>query len=250
MHRHPRPLTEHFSKMSSISVGNEANKKPRHIRSFVRREGRLTAAQKNALDMLWSHYGITYLGHNIDFDNAFGRKAERIMEIGFGNGEALLALTQQYPEKDFIGIEVHRPGVGQLLSALEQRRMTNVRLFCHDAIDILQNGIPDNSLNAVHLFFPDPWPKKRHHKRRIVQPPFVDTLYRLLCAGGLFYIATDWTDYAEHIRQVLASYSGFKPVDSSAPRLSLMQRPATKFERRGRKLNHPIHDLIYQKSGT
>lgn len=233
----------------AIFAENELNVRQRHIRSFVRREGRLTFAQKRALESLWPRYGIDYAGCAIDFNVQFGREAERILEIGFGNGEALLASALRHPEKDFIGIEVHRPGIGHLLSALDQQHLTNVRLFCHDAIEVLDQCIDDENLDAVHLFFPDPWPKKRHHKRRIVQTVFMDKIHRVLQAEGIFYAATDWADYARHIQVVLADYKQFvELVPSEIPRHRVIQRPITKFELRGQKLNHDIHDLIYKKT--
>lgn len=220
-----------------------ASAKVRPVRSFVLRAGRLTAAQQRALETLWPDYGIDYAPRLLDLDEVFGRHAPRVVEIGFGNGEVLLALAEAMPDHDFLGIEVHEPGVGHCLLGLARRGLTNVRLIRHDAIEVLAQQIPDGSLARVNLFFPDPWPKKRHHKRRIVQPDFVALLAAKLEHGGLFHVATDWPNYAEHIEAVLASATMLVAVPGLPP-----ARPGTRFEARGQRLGHPIWERCYRRA--
>jgi len=218
----------------------------RTIRSFVKREGRLTNGQQHALDHLWPEFGIDYSDVTIDMDAVFGRQAERILEIGFGNGESLWQMASEQPDKDFIGIEVHRPGVGRLLKKIEDSGMQNLRLICHDAIDVLKQQITDNSLDRVQLFFPDPWHKKKHHKRRIVQAEFAELIAQKLKAGGIFHLATDWQHYAEHMLEVLNNcpqLQNLSPQNDFVPRPD--ERPLTKFERRGHRLGHGVWDLFY-----
>ena len=219
----------------------------RRIRSFVRREGRLTPAQQRALDELWSTYGLEP-DRRLEAAAVFGRRAPLTLEIGFGNGASLAELALAEPGTDFIGIEVHRPGVGRLLKELQQRDIHNVRVFCHDAIEVLESAIADASLDRVLLFFPDPWPKKKHHKRRIVQPAFVALLARKLKPGGLLHMATDWEPYAEHMRQVMRASPDFTNAGDSD---GYVQRPAwrplTRFENRGRRLGHEVRDLLYRR---
>jgi tRNA (guanine-N7-)-methyltransferase len=221
----------------------------RKVRSFVRRQGRLTAAQRRALDQLLPRFGVAAdTAGRIDLISLFGRDAARVLDIGFGDGEAVVTSAANYPDIDYLGVEVHEPGVGHLLLLLEKSGLTNVRVIGRDAADVVRDSLPDASVSAVNLFFPDPWPKKRHHKRRLVQAPFVDEIARVLCAGGLLHFATDWADYAEHTRAVLAKSERFEPV--SAEDLChnpLAFRPPTKFERRGRKLGHDVVDLYYRR---
>lgn len=218
----------------------------RRIRSFVRREGRLTPGQQRALDELWPQFGLS-VDRDLDLAAVFGRCAPVILEIGFGNGASLAEMAENEPETDFIGIEVHRPGVGHLLMELERRGLHNVRVFCHDAVEVLQQKIPDHSLDRVLLFFPDPWPKTKHHKRRILQPDFVSLLARKLKHGGRFHMATDWQPYAEHMLEVMEAAANFGNCSrqgqySDRP----AYRPVTKFEQRGQKLGHGVWDLVYQ----
>jgi len=180
----------------------------RNIRSFVLRGGRVTAAQKNALETLWSEYGIDEPSEPLDLARKFGRKAPAIMEIGFGNGDSLVAMAADDPDTDFIGVEVHEPGIGHCLLALHHRKLANIRIIRGDAVEVLRNQISDGALSAVNLFFPDPWPKKRHHKRRIVQPDFVTLLERKLEPGGILHTVTDWADYAEYIELVVGVIEG------------------------------------------
>src|SRR3989304_3879032 len=184
----------------------------RSIRSFVRRESRITPAQTRALKQLWPRYGIVEGATALDLSTVFGRSAPVILEIGFGNGEALAATAAAHPENNYLGIEVHRPGAGSLLRRLEAQDLHNVRVMLSDATEILAQRIADASLSAVHLFFPDPWPKKRHHKRRLVQPDFAALVARKLEPGGYFHLATDWPEYAEHMTLVLSQAAGLAAV--------------------------------------
>ena len=219
----------------------------RQIKSYVRREGRLTAGQQRALDILWPQYGIDYAEQVLDLDQIFGRKAERVLEIGFGNGDSLWQMAQAHPEKDYLGIEVHRPGVGHLLQLVETSGISNLRVMCHDAVEILKHQIADHSFDRIQLFFPDPWHKKKHHKRRIVQPDFADLVAAKLKTAGIFHLATDWQDYAEHMLQVLNRHPRFKNLSVSNDYVERPpERPVTKFEKRGQRLGHGVWDLLYQ----
>ncbi len=215
----------------------------RTIRSFVRRAGRLTPGQAQALQELWPVFGIDFSDELIDLDSVFGRAAPRVLEIGFGNGETLVEQAAANPSTDFIGIEVHEPGVGHCLLRAHAAGISNLRLSRRDAIDVLRQQIPDSSLRRINLYFPDPWPKKRHHKRRILQHDFLQMLSRKIEPGGTFHIATDWQDYAEQIDELIGSDDSFRlserrthgggdPVD----------RSTTRFERRGLQQGHKIWD--------
>ena len=222
--------------------------KNRPIRSFVRREGRMTPAQRRALKELWPRYAVEVGEGPLDFTRIFGRRASVILEIGFGNGETLAADAAAHPENNFFGIEVHRPGVGGLLRQLDKAALNNVRVMVADAKEVLTQRVADQSLAAVHLFFPDPWPKKRHHKRRLLQPDFAALIVRKLVPGGYFHLATDWQDYAEQMALVLSRTPGFTDVSESAPfSMRAATRQLTRFEHRGRKLGHQVRDLIYQR---
>jgi len=219
----------------------------RRIRSYVCRQGRLTSGQKIALDTLSDAYCLD-LKQEHDFTLVFGRVAPMIIEVGFGNGESLVEMAKNHPEFNFLGIEVHRPGIGHLMVLLEREGISNVRIFCHDALEILQNKIPDSSLAGVHLFFPDPWPKKKHHKRRIVQAEFCQLLVRKLLPGGYFHAATDWQHYAETMLKVLMAETNLvntSPAGDYRPRPD--SRPLTKFERRGLRLGHRVWDLLFKR---
>ena len=218
----------------------------RRIRSFVRREGRLTPGQQNAIDTGWPLFGLDSKTL-IQPDQLFANNNPVILEIGFGNGESLATMAQNNPEQNFIGIEVHHPGVGHLLRLIQERKINNIRLFDSDAIDILQHCIADNSLDGLQLFFPDPWHKKRHHKRRIVQSNFLDLIHRKLKTGGTFHAATDWENYAEHIIETLNNHPGFSCSNKETFRLRPEHRPITKFEQRGQRLGHGVWDIIYNK---
>jgi tRNA (guanine-N7-)-methyltransferase len=221
---------------------------PRKIRSFVRRPGRLTRAQERALERLLPRYGIPFAEARLDLDAGFGRHAPRVLDIGFGDGEALIAAAAHEPGIDFLGVEVHEPGIGHLLVLVERAALTNIRVIDRDAVDVIEWMLPAASFAAVNLFFPDPWPKKRHHKRRIIQPDFVAAVARLLTNGGLFHVATDWMDYAEHARAVIADSGLFLPRQASDLHGEpLAFRAPTKFEARGRRLGHDVVDLYYLK---
>jgi tRNA (guanine-N7-)-methyltransferase len=220
----------------------------RTIRSFVQRAGRITGAQERALEQLWPRFGIDFSPIPLDFDSIFGRSAPRTLEIGIGDGETLLALAALHPERDFLGVEVHRPGVGHCLLGIESGGLTNVRLIAQDAVEVLERQLPDRSLDEVLLYFPDPWPKKRHHKRRIVQPAFAELLATRLKPGGSFRLATDWAPYAEHMLEVLRASPAFtnaSPAGDYVPRPA--SRPLTKFERRGERLGHEVFDLEFRR---
>jgi tRNA (guanine-N7-)-methyltransferase len=220
----------------------------RPIRSFVRREGRMTEAQRRALEDFGPRYLIEFQEAPLDLDAVFGRAAPRALEIGFGMGDSMLDMARRHPERDHLGIEVHRPGVGRLLRALAEEDIRNARIVCADAVQVLTHMIPDAALAAVFLFFPDPWPKKRHHKRRIVQPEFVELVARRLRPGGIFHLATDWEEYARHMLAVLEqspSFSNSAGAGNYAPRPD--DRVLTKFERRGERLGHGVWDLVFVK---
>src|SRR3990167_915221 len=181
-----------------------------YIRSYVPRDGRMTESQHRAMDQLWPQFGISADQGVIDFQKLFGRYAPHILEIGFGTGQSLVHAAQVHPEEDFIGIETHKPGIGSLLLAIERHQIKNVRIYYGDAVGILQNCIPQASLDRVHLFFPDPWPKRRHYKRRLIQKPFVQLIMNKLKQRGVLYIATDWEAYAEHIQSIFISIPDFE----------------------------------------
>ncbi len=221
----------------------------RRIRSFVRREGRLTPGQQRAMDVLFPRFGLEPEDGPFELDAIFGRSAPRILEIGFGNGESLAEIARHHPENDYIGIEVHRPGVGHLLRKIEELGLSNLRVVCADAVEVLEHNIPDGSLDGLYLFFPDPWHKKRHHKRRQVQPEWAQLVRRKLRIGGKLHMATDWQEYAEHMLAVLSVAEGFSntsPDGGYLPRPDY--RPETKFERRGQRLGHGVWDLIFARS--
>ena len=220
---------------------------PQRIRSFIRRQGRLTPGQEVALDQHWSQYGLEPEG-DYDFSQVFGRQAPLMVEIGFGNGDSLAKMAAANLDHDYIGIEVHKPGVGHLLILLNEQGLTNVRVYCHDAIEILEQKIPDHSLAGLHLFFPDPWHKKKHHKRRIVRPSFVELLNKKLQVGGYFHAATDWQNYAESMLEVLSASEGLKNTSLTQDYCERRDyRPLTKFEQRGLRLGHGVWDLIFRK---
>ena len=220
----------------------------RAIRSFVRRAGRITSSQQKALDELWPQYGVEFTDQPIDLDALFGRAAPRVIEIGFGNGDTLVQQAAAAPDTDFLGIEVHEPGVGHCLIAARAAGVTNLRIIRHDAIEVLERQVPEHSISRINLYFPDPWPKKRHHKRRIVQPAFLELCESRLVPGGSLHVATDWANYAEHIDATLADYPGFSCAErrdhaGNEP----LDRPRTKFEQRGLKKGHRIVDWRFDR---
>lgn len=222
---------------------------PRTIRSFVLRKGRMTKAQERALEVLWPQFGLDYSDQTIQPQAIFGRVAPLWLEIGFGNGDSLAEIARQHPDIDFIGIEVHTPGVGHLLLKIEEYELTNVRIYQHDAVEVLQNAIPDSALDRSLLFFPDPWHKKRHFKRRIVQPAFIALMARKLKADGVWHMATDWQDYAEWMVEHMAESQDFRNIGDQSPYATKPEyRPETKFERRGLKLGHGVWDILHQNN--
>jgi tRNA (guanine-N7-)-methyltransferase len=232
----------------SDETNRDATAPRRSIRSFVLRQGRATVAQQRALEELWPKFGIEPPNGSLNFDEIFGRAAPRMLEIGFGAGEALLAFAQRHPEMDCLGIEVHRPGVGHLMLGVEAEHLTNVRVLDRDAVEVISHEIPEASIALVHIFFPDPWHKKRHHKRRLIQPPFVELLARIIESGGVLRLATDWEHYALQMREVLDASDAFANVAGDAgfmPRNE--ERPLTRFERRGHRLGHGVWDLEYRR---
>ena len=230
-----------------MDTPDAAERRLRKVRSFVRRPGRATAAQRRALAELLPLVNADRPSGPIDLRDLFGRDARRVLDIGFGDGEALVTNALNHPGVDYLGIEVHEPGIGHLLLLLERSGAKNVRVIARDATEVVPELLPDSSFDAVDLFFPDPWPKKRHHKRRIVQPPFVTEIARVLKRGGLLHVATDWADYARHTREVLERDTRFAAMtreDLSGEPLAV--RPPTKFERRGVRLGHEVVDLYYR----
>jgi tRNA (guanine-N7-)-methyltransferase len=222
----------------------------RPIRSFVLRAGRITVGQERALRELWPVYGLNLADAPLDLDAIFGRVAPRCLEIGFGTGELLATLAAANPQVDYLGIEVHRSGVGRLLLQVEQANLKNVRVLCHDAVEVLKSGIPDEALAEVMIFFPDPWHKKRHHKRRLIDAPLIATVARKLRAGGVLRLATDWQPYAERMLEVGNANADLVSLSADGtyvPRPAF--RPPTRFERRGAKLGHGVWDLAYEKRG-
>ncbi len=220
----------------------------RRVRSFVRRGGRITTAQARAIEQLWPRFGIEFAPQPLDLDAIFGRRAPRLLEIGFGNGDTLLAIARERADWDCLGIEVHEPGVGRVLLQAQEFALRNVRVICHDAVEVLEQQIAAESIDEVLLFFPDPWPKKRHHKRRLIQPAFVSLLAQKLKHEGVLRLATDWQPYAEQMLAVLnACELLVNGVDDRtyAPRPAI--RPVTRFERRGQRLGHGVWDLEYRK---
>jgi tRNA (guanine-N7-)-methyltransferase len=222
---------------------------PRAIRSFVTRAGRITEAQQRALEELWPKYGVEYAAQPLDLDSIFGRRAPRVIEIGFGNGENLAALAAAHPERDYLGIEVHRPGVGRLMLAAENAQLRNLRVVCHDAVEVLERQIPPDALDEVLILFPDPWHKKRHHKRRLIQTPFVALVVSRLARGGVLRLATDWEPYAVQMLEVLGANSSLRNLSADN---GFIERPTervlTRFEKRGARLGHGVWDLAFQRT--
>ena len=221
---------------------------PRAIRSFVLRQGRVSNAQQRAHDTLLPQFGIPYSPQVIELDHVFGRAAPKVLEIGFGMGETTAVIAAQHPENDYLGIEVHTPGVGSLLKTIAAQNLGNVRIVQHDAVEVLGDMIAPDTFDAAHVFFPDPWPKKRHHKRRLLQGEFVALLAGRLKPGAYLHVATDWQEYAEQVLNVLSAEPRLiNTAQDYAPRPAY--RPQTKFETRGLKLGHGVWDIIFRKVG-
>jgi tRNA (guanine-N7-)-methyltransferase len=218
----------------------------RSIRTYVLRQGRLTAAQQRACENFLPQFGIAYRDAPLNLDQAFGRSAPKILEIGFGMGETTADIAARHPENDYLGIEVHTPGVGSLLKRIAEAGATNVRVIQHDAVEVLRTMIPPASLDGVHIYFPDPWPKKRHHKRRLIQAPFISLLSSRMKPGAYLHAATDWEDYALQILEVIAAEPSLVNTASGfAPRPEW--RPKTRFEARGLKLGHKVWDIVFRR---
>ena len=237
--------------MAADAQAPQTPSRSRHVRSFVRRIGRITPAQQRAFDSHWAEYGIDYTGETRDFEALFGRDAPLIVEIGFGNGEQMLHASRAGASSNFIGIEVHTPGVGRLMNGLATHGVRNTVVYTHDAVDVLGNEIARESLAEVHIYFPDPWPKARHNKRRLIQPELVALIASRLKVEGMLHVATDWEAYAEHIRDVLEASPDF--VNVSAPGAAVGRpdwRIETHFERRGLKLGHGVWDFVYRRKAN
>jgi tRNA (guanine-N7-)-methyltransferase len=217
-----------------------------HIRSFVLRQGRVSNAQQRALDMLKPRFGIPYAAKLLDLNAVFGRSAPKILEIGFGMGETTATIAAAHPENDYLALEVHSPGVGSLLKQIGEQNLSNLRIIQHDAVEVLRDMIADGALDGVHIFFPDPWHKARHNKRRLIQSPFITALVHKLKPGGYVHAATDWQDYAE---QMLAVFSAEPRLQNTAPDYAPRPdyRPLTKFEQRGLRLGHGVWDLVFRR---
>ncbi|CAN5343982.1 tRNA (guanosine(46)-N7)-methyltransferase TrmB [soil metagenome] len=222
-------------------TSSEGHGHRRQVRSYVQREGRMTPAQRRALDTLLPGYGVPPGETPLDLDALFGRRAPRWLEIGFGNGECLIETARTHPDRDYLGIEVHRPGIGHLLLAIDKHEVSNIRIVPGDAAEVLEQQIANRALNGINIFFPDPWPKKRHHKRRLIQRPFLELLERKLAPGGLLHVATDWENYALQIGEVLSARSRLCPADAPPA------RPHTKFEKRGRRLGHEVWEFVFTR---
>ncbi|MFS1539720.1 MAG: tRNA (guanosine(46)-N7)-methyltransferase TrmB [Candidatus Phlomobacter fragariae] len=227
---------------------NEEGKVIRRVRSFVRRQGRLTPRQENALQMLWSKMGVDFIGQSLSFDSLFGNNAPVILEIGFGMGTSLVTMAEQNPTKNFFGIEVYVPGIGACLAAAKEANLNNLRVMCHDAIEVLEKMLPDDSLNVVQLFFPDPWHKARHNKRRIVQQFFAELVLHKLELGGIFHMATDWQPYAQHMLNLMGEISDYRNLSAAGDYVQRpASRPVTKFEKRGQQLGYGVFDLMFER---
>lgn len=223
--------------------------KKKSIRSFVIRAGRMTDGQKKAFETYWPRYGVSLFNGALDAQQAFGREAPLVLEIGFGMGASLLEMTQREPDKDFIGIEVHPPGVGRLIHTAGLEEVENLKVYMADATDVLDDCIVDNSLARVQIYFPDPWHKKKHNKRRIVQPDFVQKIRQKLAPEGILHLATDWENYAEHMKEVMDAAPGYRNTENSGGYSERPEfRPVTKFEMRGERLGHGVWDLLYQRT--
>ena len=236
---------------STLSVGERVRERGSRIRSFVRRDSRMTGAQRQAFTALWPRYGLNAEVGVLDYHAIFARSAPRILEIGFGSGQSLLAVAQQFPDEDFIGIEIYKPGIGALLLGMQLLNVYNIRVFCADAVDVLERCIPEASLDRIQLFFPDPWPKRRHHKRRLIQPDFVSLMVSKLKQHGVLHLATDWQDYAVQMLRVLSENASLVNLASAQhyAQRSPYRPLLTKFEQRGEKAGRQIWELEFSKMG-
>ncbi len=231
---------------ATLTMTDTTDLSKRHIRSFVLRQGRVSVAQQRAIDTLLPRFGIPYAAQKLDLAQAFGRTAPTILEIGFGMGDSTATIAQAHPENDYLALEVHTPGVGNLLKLIDSELLNNIRIMQHDAVEILRDMIEENALDGVHIFFPDPWHKARHNKRRLIQAPFIAKLVQKLKPGGYIHVATDWQDYAEQVLRVLSAEPLLENTAIDyAERPSY--RPLTKFEQRGLRLGHGVWDLVFRR---
>ncbi|KZN28889.1 tRNA (guanine-N(7)-)-methyltransferase [Pseudoalteromonas luteoviolacea S2607] len=245
----PQMMTMNESSKQALEQAEQEGKYIRKVRSFVKREGRLTKGQAAALEKCWPTLGLEHSQGLLNFSEIFGNDNDVVVEIGFGMGKSLVEMAKNNPQQNFIGIEVHRPGVGACLMEADEQGITNLRVFEHDAVEVLADCIADGSLSKLQLFFPDPWHKKRHHKRRIVQPEFAQKIRAKLKVGGVFHMATDWENYAEHMLEVMQQaegYSNQSETNDYVPRPEF--RPLTKFEQRGHRLGHGVWDLMFERT--
>jgi tRNA (guanine-N7-)-methyltransferase len=225
---------------------NEPSHRP--IRSFVMRTGRMTTGQARALEDLWQRYGVEFSPAPLDLDALFGRRASRTLEIGFGNGEHLASLAAAHPERDYFGVEVHRPGVGHLFMLAATNNLANIRASTHDAVEVLGEQITTAALDEVLVLFPDPWHKKRHHKRRLIQPPFIELVASRLAPGGVLRLATDWEEYALQMLEVMRGNPRFTNLSPTGDWMPTPPRAPTRFEKRGARLGHGVWDLAFRRT--
>lgn len=219
----------------------------RSIKSFVLRQGHMTAAQQKAIDDNWADFGVDYQAEHIDLNDKFSRNNPKVLEIGFGMGVATAEIARRLPETDFLAIDVHGPGVGNLCKIMAEDGIRNIKVMRHDAVEVVENMLPDNSLDGIHIFFPDPWHKKRHNKRRLIQVPFVEKLLPKLKSGGYIHLATDWEEYAVQMLEVLSSFPETLQNTAADYAPTPDYRPETKFEARGKRLGHGVWDLVFVK---
>lgn len=244
-------MTKTDRKLNQDVQGSAQNRAHRPIRSFVIRSGRLTHGQRRSLSNYWTDYGIDYQKMTLNLEQLFSNQAEIVVEIGFGMGDSLLQMATENPQINFIGIEVHKPGVGKLLQGLADRQLSNVKIICHDAREVLECNFSDQSIEKIQIFFPDPWPKKRHHKRRLIQAAFTKLLTQKLKPNGQLHLATDSQEYAEHMLEVLTAEPQLHNTAKSGQYwLNQKERPTTKFERRGRRVGHGVWDLLFNKQSS
>ena len=229
-------------------MSNDTPDQQRRIRSYVLRGGRMTAAQKQAYSDHWTKWGLSVDQGIVDFDHHFSRSSSRVLEIGFGMGASLAEMAEKDTNTDIIGVEVYPPGVAKLMHIMHERSIDNIRIFCHDAVEVIKNNIEDSSLDTIQIFFPDPWHKKRHHKRRLIQHEFVEQLRSKLKVGGFLHLATDWQNYAEQMLVVLSDTEGYFNLSTDKTYIDRpSNRPLTKFEKRGERLGHSVWDLKFQR---
>ena len=230
-----------------ITEANQDTQHHRSIRSYVLRQSHMTAAQQRAIDILWPQFGLDYQERPADLNQAFGRSNPKILEIGFGMGTATAEIARRLPDNDFLAIDVHGPGVGNLLKLIDEQNIANIRVMRHDAVEVVENMLADGSLDGIHIFFPDPWHKKRHNKRRLIQAPFVAKLLPKLKSGGYIHLATDWEEYAQQMLEVLNGFPEELQNTAETYALTPAYRPETKFEARGKRLGHGVWDLVFVK---